>query len=483
MQILFAASEAYPLIKTGGLADVCGNLPRALLSLDCDVRLVLPAYREVVAKAPACKKVGRVNVAGIAVDILETRLPGTRVKIWLVDYPPFFDRPGNPYHDDNHQAWPDSAARFLLFSRAIVELATNRGGLDWSADVVHCNDWQTALVPALLAAETARPATVFTIHNLAYQGLFSYADFVASGLPVALWDYRALEFHGQFSFIKGGLVYADRINTVSPTYAEEIKTAAFGYGLDGLLLHRSTALNGILNGIDINEWNPATDEYLGQRYNSRTLKLKQHNKRALQAALNLTLDADIPLIGCIGRLVEQKGVDLLLAALPRIVESGAQLALLGSGAPHFEEALQQAAAAHPEAISVTLGYSENLAHRIEGSADLFLMPSRFEPCGLNQMYSLRYGTVPVVHRVGGLADTVIDPQQNDAETNGANGFCFTVPTAAALWQTLERALTAYRDARQWQRLQLNGMRTDFSWRASAQMYRQLYDIALGERAR
>ena len=481
MRVLFATSEAYPLIKTGGLADVSGSLPRALLSLGHDVRVLLPAYTDAVTKARTVglKKISELNLDGHTVNVLETRLPGTRVKTWLLDCPMLFDRPGNPYLDDSGQPFLDNDRRFLLLSRATAELAVNRGGCDWQPDVLHCNDWQTALAPALLSTETERPATIFTIHNLAYQGLFSYDTFLATQLPSHFWNYDALEFHGQLSFIKGGIVFADRVNTVSPTYAQEIQTPQFGYGLDGLLRHRGPHLSGILNGIDDEEWNPGTDKYLEHRYNRRALAPKMQNKRALQRELNLPCDEAIPVIGFIGRLVEQKGVDWLLDCLDALLAHNAQLVLLGSGEQQYETVLRDIAEKYPQQIAVTIGYNEMLAHRIEAGADIFLMPSRFEPCGLNQMYSLRYGTVPLVHRVGGLADTVVDLNANTSAEGTANGFVFISPTADAMRDTLVRALQAFADKKCWRQVQLNGMTRDFSWRYSAQAYEQLYRDALG----
>lgn len=477
MKILFATSEAYPLIKTGGLADVSGSLPRALLALQHDVRLLLPAYRDALAKARpiGVKTVAQFDVDGTAVGILETRLPGTRVKTWLVDCPAFFDRPGNPYHDANNQVYPDNDQRFLLFSRVAAMLAMNHGDLDWQPDVLHCNDWQTGLAPAYLSTETKRPATIFTIHNLAYQGVFPYETFVATQLPPSYWSFEALEFHGQLSFIKGGIVFADRINTVSPTYAREIQTEEFGYGLDPLLRYRSAVLSGILNGIDTQEWNPGTDIHLPQRYNRQKIALKTRNKLALQQQMQLPQDENIPLLGFVGRLVEQKGIDWILASIPLLVEQNVQLTLIGTGEQHYEIALKHAAAQYPNNIAVTIDYSESLAHRIEAGVDLFLMPSRFEPCGLNQLYSLRYGTLPLVNRVGGLADSVIDADSDDAN---ANGFVFDAPTATALQQCVIRALDTYREQKQWRQLQLNGMSQDYSWTHSAQLYVQLYENAL-----
>ncbi|HSB95577.1 MAG TPA: glycogen synthase GlgA [Spongiibacteraceae bacterium] len=482
MRVLFATSEAFPLIKTGGLADVSGSLPRALLALGHDVRLIMPAYRSVIDKIPskATKTIAVITIAEQTATIIETRLPGARLKVWLVACAAYFDRPGDPYHDAQNQPWTDNDARFLLFARVVAQLALDRCALAWRPDIVHCNDWQTGLVPALLSFEANRPATIFTIHNLAYQGLFSYASFAASGLPAALWHYAALEFYDQWSFIKGGLVFADRINTVSPSYAAEIQTAAYGAGMEALLQHRRAALSGILNGIDIDAWNPGTDPHIAQRYNRRTLNMKVHNKLALQEQLGLQKSAATPLLGFVGRLVEQKGVDWLLAILPAILAQGVQLALLGSGAPRYEAALQQLALQNPQSVSINLGYSEALAHRIEAGTDIFLMPSRFEPCGLNQMYSLRYGTLPVVHRVGGLADTVIDAG-TQAATAG-NGFSFNEPSAVAFEATLARALQIYRQPDAWRLLQLRGMSEDFSWRSSARAYQQLYEDALQARA-
>lgn len=482
MRILFATSEAYPLIKTGGLADVSGSLPRALLALGHDVRVLLPAYNDALAKARAAgiKKISELIIDGYNVALLESRLPGTRVKTWLLDCPALFDRPGNPYLDKNGQSFLDNDRRFLVLSRAAAELAYDRGGCDWQPDILHCNDWQTALAPALLHAEAQqttnkqRPATIFTIHNLAYQGLFSYEAFLAANLPAHFWHYDALEFHGQFSFIKGGIVFADRVNTVSPTYAQEIQTAQFGYGLDGLLRYRGAHLSGILNGINDDEWNPGTDKHLVQRYNRRSLASKMQNKLALQNHFNLPCDESIPVIGFIGRLVEQKGIDWLLACVDTLLAQKAQLILLGSGEQQYETALQNIARQHPQNIAVTIGYSEALAHRIEAGVDIFLMPSRFEPCGLNQMYSLRYGTVPLVHRVGGLADTVVDVNPNTLAEGSANGFVFISPDAEAMRDTLTRALHVFSDKKCWQQIQLNGMGRDFSWQHSAQAYEQLY---------
>ena len=470
--ILFVTSEVFPLIKTGGLADVAAILPRALIKLKHNVRIVLPGYASVMkAAAGDVKKVTVFDVDGEPVTLWKTLLPGTRVLVWLVDAPAFSERDGNPYCGPDGFDWPDNAQRFLLFAKVARLIALNQAGLDWPVDVVHCNDWQTGMIPALLAQDNPRPATVFTIHNLAYRGLFSWDTFTSLGLPHELWHMDRLEFYGQFSFMKGGLVYADRVTTVSPTYAEEIQTPDAGNGLDGLLRHRQAVLSGILNGIDADEWSPGTDKHIAQTYNRRTLTNKEKNKVALQERSGLEV-SEKPLLGFIGRLVDQKGVDLILSNLPQLLSEGCQCVILGSGMKDYEERLAQLAQEFPEQLSVTIGYSEILAHQIEAGADIFLMPSAYEPCGLNQLYSLRYGTLPVVHAVGGLRDSVIDfaePTQTDA-----TGFMFYQYTAHGLYNAIQRALAAFQDKKIWRMLQNNGMSKDLSWRRSAEEYGRLY---------
>jgi len=476
VKILFVASEAHPLIKTGGLGDVCGSLPAALTALGADVRLLLPGYHDALRHAGPLKPVAQIVLPLLAkpATLLEGTLPGTRVQTWLIDFPPAYDRPGNPYLNAYGHPWHDNAARFGLLARVAAAIARRAAGLAWRPDVVHCHDWQTGLVPVLLAQEPERPATVFTIHNLAYQGLFPRETLTALGLSDAFWSPERLEFHGQLSFIKGGLVYADRLTTVSPSYAREILTPEFGDGLDGLLRHRAYVLSGILNGIDDRVWNPAHDSHLVAGYSADRFAAKQQNKTALQRQLGLPASA-VPLIGMVGRLVEQKGVDLVLEALPQLMELPLQLALLGSGEAGYEDALRRAAEKYPQKLAVNIGYDETLAHRIEAGSDMFLMPSRFEPCGLNQLYSLRYGTVPIVRPVGGLADTVVDATPETLEAGTATGLVFDGATPAALIGALRRAFVLYADRRRWKRLALTGMRRDFSWGRSAGEYLELYD--------
>jgi starch synthase len=475
-KILFATSEVYPLIKTGGLADVAASLPRALLKLGQDVKILLPAYASVLEKAKdiGIKEVAHVDIEGYSIALKQTRLPGTKVIVWLVDIPEFFEREGNPYCGPDGNDWFDNHKRFYVFARVAELIALDQVGLNWQPTIVHCNDWQTGLIPALLSLHPNHPATVFTIHNLAYRGLFSYQAFAELNLPAVFWHHERLEFYGQMSFIKGGLAFADFITTVSPSYANEIQRPEFGNGLDGLIRYRSDAIAGILNGIDTDEWNPGTDPHLTCNYNRRTLGNKTKNKLALQEELGLTVNSEIPLLGFVGRLVDQKGVDLILEQMNQLLSLNCQLVILGSGFPHYEKALKNIAEQYPQKIAVTLGYNESFAHRIEASSDIFLMPSIFEPCGLNQLYSLRYGTLPVVHAVGGLRDTVFE-QPLESQLEDANGFVFHGATAEELFAAIQRAISLFQQKDQWKQRQLNAMSKDFSWDASAKEYLAIYE--------
>lgn len=481
-RILYCSSEAYPLIKTGGLGDVAGSLPRALQQDGHDVRLLLPGYQAIWDALPhQPKRRLDSSVNGHAVTLWQTSLPGTRVTVWLVGCPALFERPGNPYHDSQGEPWPDNAQRFDLFCRVAARLASPGSGLDWVPDIVHGNDWQCGLIPVYLETVPDRPATVFTIHNLAYQGIFDRSRFDQLALADDLWHFTRLEYHGQFAFIKGGLVYSDYITTVSPTYAREIQTAEFGHGMEGLLAHRASRLYGILNGIDTRTWNPGTDPLIVQRYNRQKLANKQPNKLALQEQFGLLTSDNFALVGMVSRLVEQKGLDLLLDNLPQLLELPIQLVVLGSGDRRYEQTLLDAAHRWPQRVGVQIGYDEQLAHRIEAGADLFLMPSRFEPCGLNQMYSQRYGTLPVVSPVGGLADTVIDAHGEALTAGEASGFVMPGVDADTLLETLSRAVTCFQQPEQWRNLQRFAMQRDFSWQKSARDYAALYEQAVASR--
>ena len=449
-KILFVTSEVYPLIKTGGLADVSNSLPKALAQTGQDVKLVLPNYHALKICAPVLER-STFKIGTHTVRLLETMLPESDVCIWLVDCPEYFDISGNPYVDYAGNAYSNNAERFTLFCRAAIEIAMNRVGLDWKADVVHCHDWQTGLIPALLSLEYQCPPTVFTIHNLAYQGIFNGLMAATLQLPGQLLTPDGLEFHGMISFIKGGIAYADKITTVSPTYAQDIQTAELGYGLEGLLVYRNQDLIGIINGID-DDWNPHSDPLIAKNYTADTLIDKKENKKALQAHLNLPIDENVLLIGLISRLVEQKG----------------------SGDKGFEKQLHEFACAYPHKLSLTLGYDESLAHLIEAGVDVFLMPSRFEPCGLNQMYSQRYGTLPIVRHTGGLADTVVDTLPSTIENRTATGFVFNEASEGALLETIKRAAILYSFPDSWHQIQVNAMGRDFSWKSSAEQYINVY---------
>jgi starch synthase len=484
-KILFVASEAYPLVKTGGLGDVLYSLPHALHARGADIRLVLPGYRALLRQLDQVRFLGWLDVRGaegmVSARILETRHPDFAFPLWVVDCPSLFDRAGNPYVSAGGQDWPDNAERFAVFARVAALLAQDELDLGWQPAVVHTHDWQTGLVAAFLADRPVRPKTVFTIHNLAYGGHFSHTDFVRLQMPSHWWSPEGVEFHGGFSMLKAGIVYADAVTTVSPTYAAEICTPEFGFGLDGLLLSVQSKLHGILNGIDTTIWNPATDEYLPAHFSAeRILPGKRRNKQTLlERFLTPPDEAAIkaPLLGLVGRLVEQKGVDWVLAAMPVLLaETDACFVLLGSGQATYEQKFARLAKQHPDRVFVEIGYDEPLAHLIEAGADMFLMPSRFEPCGLNQMYSLRYGTPPIVFKTGGLADTVIDANAVTLSDASANGFVFDTPDVKAFLATIRRALDLYRQPAQWRRLQQAGMNQSFDWAESAGHYLSLYSI-------
>jgi starch synthase len=487
MHILFATSEVYPLVKTGGLADVSYNLPQAFKNLRHSVRVVIPAYQSVLNKLNNNYKVLKTfQLEQYSVRILETQIAPSGLKVWLVDIPPYFNRPGNPYVNEQGDDWSDNALRFGLFCKIAALIASNQIGLKWKVDIAHCNDWQTGLIPIYLdiyfdkkiANLHKKPKTIFTIHNLAYQGLHTYNSFEQLDLPNHLWSYKKLEYYGKLSFIKGGLVFADKITTVSPTYAEEVLTPEFGCGLDGLLIERQKDLIGIINGIDDSEWNPATDTNLSKTYSVKTLSEKSKNKVTLQKECQFPLLVEKkikPLVlGIVSRLSEQKGLDLLIESITELIKLPIQLVILGSGESSYESTLTHLAKNYPDKIHVTLGYNEALAHRIIAGADVFLMPSQYEPCGLTQLYSLRYGTLPLVRAVGGLADTVTNITGQTIADKTANGFSFNESTAIEFRNTIERALLIFNNKTLWKDLQYNGMKQDFSWKISAKQYLKLY---------
>jgi len=473
MRILCVASEVFPLVKTGGLADVVGALPAALAALGEDVRVMVPGYPAVLAGAEALgdwRPLGDPLGAGEA-RLGRGRLPGSGVPLWVVECPALYDRPAGPYLDNTGADWPDNAVRFALLARAAALVCEAGAAFGWRPDVLHAHDWQAGLAPAYLALRAGhRPASVFTLHNVQYQGLYPASTLAAVGLPPESFTTAGAEYYGNLSFLKAGLHYADAANTVSPSYARELLTADGGAGMQGVLAAKGARFSGILNGIDTLTWDPAADPHIAHPYTAASLLDKAPNKAALQRETGLQASAEAPLLGAIGRLTPQKGLDLLLAALPELLAQGAQAVLLGTGERPLEAALLAAAAAHPRRLHVRIGYDEAFAHRIQAGCDAFLVPSRFEPCGLTQMCAMRYGTLPIVRQTGGLADTV-----QDASVPGAGtGFVFSEASAAALAGAIARAVGTYRQPARWQALQRRAMQRDVSWAASARQYRELF---------
>jgi starch synthase len=479
MRILHASAELYPWVKAGGLGDVVAGLPRALTALGADIRLVMPGFSGFLNAFENITDVARLATpfAPERVRVALARMPGTGQLAYLVDHPPFYDRPGNPYAQPDGSDWPDNHRRFGLFGWVAAALARGADG-DWRPDILHCHDWHAGLAPAYLAAAPTaegRVPSVFTIHNIAYRGLFPPEIFSELALPAEFFSINGVEFYGQVSFIKAGLFYADHLTTVSPTYAREIQTPAFGWGLDGLLRARARALTGILNGVDGTVWDPCHDPNLPQGYGIEDAAAgKQAAKRVLQRRLGLDPRVDIPLFGTVSRLTPQKGLDMLLATVPELVAGGGQLILLGAGDADLEHGFATAAQTHGGSVGVELGYDEALSHLITGGVDILLMPSRFEPCGLTQLYALRYGALPLVHRVGGLADTVVGADAVTLADGTATGFTFDEESPRALASTILRADVLFRQEAIWRRMIRRAMTRDFSWEAAAHQYLSLY---------
>jgi starch synthase len=480
LRVLHVAAEVFPLVKTGGLADVAAALPPALARVGADVRLLLPglpAIADAVLHQRTVREIGPVFGAG-RVTLRCGRMPFTHVPAYVIDAPYLYRRGGSPYQDSSGQEWPDNLQRFALLSWVAAHLAAGELDNAWTPDVMHAHDWHAAAACAYMAAHPSTiAASIFTVHNLAFQGLFALADFGLLGLPSSFMAATGLEFHGQLSLMKAGLKFANRVTTVSPTYAHEIATHEFGFGLDGVIRGRSSELSGILNGVDQEVWDPSRDPALAMRYSAEEPTGKAACKLALQAEVGLALQPDAPLFGVVSRLTWQKGLDLVLAALPMLLKQGAQLVVQGSGEPGLEAAFLEAARAHPGQVATRIGYDEALAHRLVAGSDAILVPSRFEPCGLTQLYGLRYGTLPVVRRVGGLADTVVDA----ADAERGTGFVFDAAWPAALEHALGRAVSLYRQPPDWQAVMRRAMAQDFSWDAAAQAYLALYGDAVAAR--
>jgi len=481
VSVLAVAPELFPLVKTGGLADVTGALPAALARDQVETTTLLPGYPSVLAGLADAETVHCwPDLFGAPARLLRGEAAG--LSLLAIDAPHLYARAGNPYLGPDGRDWADNAQRFATLGRVAAEIGT---GLlpAFRPDVVHAHDWQAGLAPAYLHyAEAARPATVMTVHNLAYQGRFPVALLPSLGLPWASFSPDGVEYYGDIGYLKAGLFFADAITTVSPTYAAEIRTPEGGMGLDGLLRTRASVLHGILNGIDEKVWDPATDSLIAAPYTAAKLRRRALNKTELQERLGLAAAPDTLLFGVISRLTWQKGLDLLLADLDALALSGVQLALLGSGDRALEVGFATAAAAHPEKIGCKIGYDEALAHLIQAGCDALLMPSRFEPCGLTQLCALRYGALPVVARVGGLADTVIDANEAALAAGTGSGIQFAPATREMLIAATQRTMALWRDQAAWRRLQRNAMKTDVSWRRPAARYAALYRALVAARA-
>ncbi|HEX4079498.1 MAG TPA: glycogen synthase GlgA [Rhizomicrobium sp.] len=476
MRVLFVTSEAYPLAKSGGLADVAGALPAALRQRGMDVRVLLPGYpRAAATLADAHPQIRLDGLSGVeGATLVSGKLPGSEVPVWLVHAPSLYFRNGGLYQDSDGRDWPDNALRFGFLAQVGAALARGLLG-NWTPDVVHANDWHCGLLPLLLSMkEGPRPATMFTIHNMAFQGNFPPQCLSPLGIPDGFFHPGGIEFYGQASFLKAGIRYSNRITTVSPAYAREVQTPEFGCGLDGLLRERSGALSGILNGIDAALWNPKTDIHLPRHYGASDIAGKRACKADLQRELGLDLSAETPLIGFVSRLAHQKMADVIADAIPGIVESGAQVAVLGEGEPALETAFAASGNSFPGRMAVRIGYDESLAHRLQAGSDILLAPARYEPCGLTQLYAMRYGTLPIVRRTGGLGDTVKNATANAVLDCSATGIVFDEPNVPGLMRGVNHALALYREPLLWRRLQLQAMLQDFSWSASAARYAALY---------
>lgn len=471
MNILLASSEVFPFSKTGGLADVVGALARALAQAGQEVRVVTPLYRGIHKKFPAMRKVDwhfnlPMGLSWMQADLWELDLDHG-LKVYFINHPGFFDRAGI-YFEDNI-SYADNAERYILFSKCVVHLAHY---LPWRPDVIHVHDWQAALVPALILQQKAEgwgnpPATCLTIHNLAYQGVFPAEALALTNLPKYFFTNTDAEFFGLLNCLKAGIAYADSITTVSPRYAREITTEEFGFGLDGMLRRRQKDLVGILNGVDYAEWNTTKNPHLFKPYSVRRLAGKKVNKLELQKLFGLPVDESIPLFGTISRLTEQKGVDIQLGALAEMLNTKMQFVVLGSGSPEYERGYRDLARQFPGKVAMQFGYDETMSHRIEAGCDFFLMPSRFEPCGLNQMYSQRYGTIPIVRATGGLDDSVVDWTQN---AKSATGIKFYEYSSRTLAKAIRKALVLYNQPKLLKICRSNAMKADFSWKKTVGEY-------------
>jgi len=481
MKILFAASEMVPFSKTGGLADVAGALTKALSRQGHEVSAVVPLYSATKRKGFSAEEIDCMLSAPISnreeYGEVFRAVTEDGVTVYFIGKAAYYDR--EELYGTSKGAYSDNAERFIFFSKAVIELCR---ALDLRPDIIHCNDWQTGLVPVFLKTFFndhplfENTGTLFTIHNIAYQGLFWHLDMHLTNLPWDLFTPDGIEFHGKINLLKAGIVGADILSTVSPRYAEEIQTPEFGAGLEGVLEKRSDRLFGVLNGVDYDTWNPEIDKHIAANYGPSDISGKARCKADLLDQFGLPQIDGAPLLGIVSRLADQKGFDILAPIIDAIVGEDVQLVLLGTGEEKYHELFETMSKKYPDRVGVKLGFSNDLAHKIEAGADIFLMPSRYEPCGLNQMYSLKYGTVPLVRATGGLDDTIVD--YADSSSSSGNGFKFAKYSSSALMEKLRQARKLYADKTQWSRIMQNGMACDFSWTASAQRYVKLYEKAV-----
>lgn len=482
LNILFVSSEVEPFAKTGGLADVSGTLPQVIKDQGHEIRIIMPRYGSISERkfklhdvirlkdieVPIGKEKKNANVNSSFIANVKSK-----VQVYFLANKELYERAGIYVSPDSKKDYVDNDVRFIFFCRGVLETLKRLG---WQPDIIHCNDWQTGLIPAYIKTMYNHDPffknvkTVFTIHNLAYQGTFPAASFAKTGLPEAEFGKEGVEFYGKLNFMKAGLVYADVITTVSEKYAEEIcSTEEFGCGLEGVLQKRKSHLHGIINGIDYSIWNPETDELIVKRYDLRTLEGKQENKKELLAKFGLAYKENVPLVGIISRLVDQKGLDLIKEIADDFMKLDVQFVMLAAGEKRYQDYFESLHKKYAAKMGLFIGYNDELAHLIEAGCDMYLMPSRYEPCGLNQLYSLKYGTVPIVRATGGLDDTI-----HDVESGNGNGFKFKKYDAKELFKTIQRALKMYHDAAAWKKIMKNGMQQDFSWESSAKKYTNLY---------
>ncbi|RUM48429.1 MAG: glycogen synthase GlgA [Marinomonas sp.] len=475
MKVLFASSEIHPLIKTGGLADVAGALPIALSAKNIDVKLIMPAYSGILEKLPpvqSSRNLGNPFSVGDLI-LLETHLPDSDTPIYLVQCQSLFERKGGPYLDSHGNDFADNDIRFAAFSWVCAMITQYGHLIDWQPDILHLNDWQTGFAAAYLAAwRLEHPPVVTTVHNLRYNGSFPIEQFDRVRLPHDLLNLHGMEFYGRYSALKAGLVYADAITTVSPTYANEILTPTYGDGLDGTLKAVRHKLFGVLNGVDYNEWSPSIDPYIHTHYDLHSIDQKLYNKLALQRENGLPESPEAPVFGVVSRLTEQKGLDLIPDAIESALEKGAMFILLGSGDKVLEQQYLALQERYPDQVSIRIGYDEAYSHRLQAGIDMLLIPSRFEPCGLTQLYALKYGTLPIVRSTGGLADTVFEEGQH------ANGFVFQHANTEDLKSAIERSLVAFNDLEGWRIKQIQAMSQDHSWDRATATWINLYQSLL-----